>query len=144
MGNFFTPAGVYVVDGHVYNVYAGRDARPTRSSTVTPKAFLGEFEQMVLLAILQQGDRAFALQVRREIERSADRKVSRGAFYTTLERLERKGLVTWVEIVPDDTARSGPLRRFSVTAAGLEALRGSWQAVRNLARGLDDVLEEAR
>jgi len=111
---------------------------------LSPKSFLGEFEQMVLLAILQQRDRAFALEVRREIERSADRKVSRGAFYTTLERLERKGLVTWAEMVPDGGVRSGPLRRFSVTAAGMEALRGTWQAVRNLARGLDDVLEEAR
>jgi PadR family transcriptional regulator PadR len=111
---------------------------------LAPKSFLGEFEQMVLLAILQQRDRAFALQVRREIERSADRRVSRGAFYTTLERLERKGLVTWAEIVPEDASRSGPLRRFSVTAAGMEALRGSWQAVRKLARGLDDILEEAR
>ena len=53
------------------------------------KGFLGEFEQMVLLAILQQGEQAFGLEVRREIERSANRKVSRGAFYTTLDRMEK-------------------------------------------------------
>jgi PadR family transcriptional regulator PadR len=76
---------------------------------------LGEFEQMVLLAILQQGDQAFALEVRREIESSADRKVSRSAFYTTLERLEQKGMVTWREATPDDSRRSAPLRRFEVT-----------------------------
>ncbi len=111
---------------------------------MTRRSFLGEFEQMVMLAILQQGDRAFALEVRREIERSADRSVSRGAFYTTLERLERKGMVTWAEEVPRDEARSGPLRRFAVTDSGRRALRDSWNAVRTLARGLDDVLEEAQ
>lgn len=111
---------------------------------MSPKVFLGEFEQMVLLAILQQRDQAFALEVRREIEASADRSVSRGAFYTTLERLERKGLVAWVEESPDDARRSGPLRLFSVTPAGLEALRESRRALAALSRGLDAMFEEAR
>ncbi len=52
-----------------------------------PKSFLGEFEQMVLLAILQEGGNAYGLEVRKELERSAEREVSRGAFYTTLDRL---------------------------------------------------------
>jgi len=108
---------------------------------VSPKSYLGEFEQMVLLAVLQQGERAFALEVRREIERSADRSVSRGAFYTTLERMERKGLVAWSEEVTDDPRRGAPLRRFFVTPAGLEALRSSRKALRVLSRGLDGVLE---
>lgn len=109
---------------------------------MSPKSFLGEFEQMVLLAILQQGDRAFALEVRREIERSADRTVSRGAFYTTLERLERKSFVSWTEEEAGETRRSGPLRCFSVTAEGLSALRESRQAFSALSRGLDGVLGE--
>ena len=108
---------------------------------MSPKTYLGEFEQMVLLAILQQGDRAFALEVRREIERSADRTVSRGAFYTTLERMERKGFVTWSEEAPDDVRRGAPLRRFRVTTLGLDALRDSRQAVQALSRGLDGLLE---
>ena len=107
------------------------------------KSFLGEFEQMVLLGVLQQAENAFALEVRREIEGSTGRPVSRGAFYTTLDRLERKGLVTWEEETPDDARRSAPLRRFRVTPAGLEALRESRRAVRELSRGLDDLLEEA-
>ena len=78
---------VYIVYRVVYIVYEVEEA------AVSPKSFLGEFEQMVLLAILQQEKKAFALEVRREIERSARRSVSRGAFYTTLERLERKALV---------------------------------------------------
>lgn len=105
--------------------------------------FLGEFEQMVLLAILQQGDRAFGLEVRREIERGAGRTVSRSAFYTTLERLEQKQLVEWEEATPDDSRRTAPLRRFSVTADGLDALRVAGRAWRTLWRGLEDLLEDA-
>lgn len=111
---------------------------------MSPKSFLGEFEQMVLLAILQQGDRAFALEVRREIERSARRPVSRGAFYTTLERLERKGYVRWTEEVADEARRKGPLRRFALTAEGLSALQESRRAFRVLSRGLEDLLGEVR
>lgn len=109
---------------------------------MTTQRFLGEFEQMVLLGILQEGDRAFALEVRREIERSAGREVSRGAFYTTLDRLEKKGYVGWTEEDPGEPGR-GPVRRFSVTAEGLKALRTSRAAFRRLARGLDGLLEEA-
>ena len=110
---------------------------------VSPKSFLGEFEQMVLLAVLQEGQNAFALEVRREIERSAGRTVSRGAFYTTLDRLERKGMVSWAEESPGDGRRSGPLRLFSVTDEGLAALRESRKALSELSRGLDDLLGHA-
>lgn len=111
---------------------------------MSPNSFLGEFEQMVLLAVLQQGEQAFALEVRREIERSAHRTVSRGAFYTTLDRLERKGLVEWTEAESDDPRRTGPLRRFAVTGEGLEALRVSRRAFDELSRGLDELLGEVR
>ncbi len=110
---------------------------------MSPSSYLGEFEQMVLLAILQMGDRAFALEVRREIERSADRSVSRGAFYTTLDRLERKGMVEWTEEVPEDPRTSASLRKFTVTPEGLEALRESRAALERLWRGLDGLLEQA-
>lgn len=110
---------------------------------MSPKTFLGEFEQMVLLGILQQRERAFALEVRREIERSARRRVSRGAFYTTLDRLSRKGFVRWSEENADAGPRAGTLRRFQVTRDGLEALRESRRAFDALSRGLDDVLGEA-
>lgn len=106
-------------------------------------SFLGEFEQMVLLAILQQGEEAFALEVRREIERSAQRPVSRGAFYTTLDRLEQKGFLEWSEETPNDPRRNVPLRRFSVTPKGVEALRASWKALDTLSRGLNELLRRA-
>ncbi len=105
---------------------------------MSPNAFLGEFEQMVLLAILQQSKAPYALEVRREIEASAGRTVSRGAFYTTLDRLERKGMLEWREDpTPPEGRRTGPLRRFSVTPAGRRALAQTRAALETLWRGLD-------
>jgi len=104
---------------------------------------LGEFEQLVLLAILQRGETAFGLEVRAEIEESAGRRVSRGAFYTTLDRLEKKGYLEWEEATPLDRDRTAPLRRFSVTPVGLAALRASRRALQALWRGLDEILEES-
>lgn len=109
---------------------------------MAPKAFLGEFEQMVLLAILQKGSQAFGLEVRRELEHCTGRTVSRGAFYTTLDRLEAKGYLTW-ESKPVGGYRGGPQRHFTVSEAGLKALRTSRSALFKLWRGLDKILEES-
>jgi DNA-binding PadR family transcriptional regulator len=107
------------------------------------KGFLGEFEQMILLAVLQQGDSAFGLEVRREIERSANRKVSRSGFYTTVDRLVKKGYLEWTKGAPQDPKRTATVRKFSVTPAGMNALRTSQRALKALTRGLDHLLEEA-
>jgi DNA-binding PadR family transcriptional regulator len=105
------------------------------------KAFLGEFEQRVLLAILRSGDQAFALEVRREIERTSAQTVSRGAFYTTLDRLEQKGLVAW-SAQKGGPARDGmPQRRFRVTAAGLRELKAARKTLLALWEGLEWKLE---
>jgi len=100
----------------------------------------GEFEQMVLLAILQLGDGAYAVPIRHEIEERARRQVSRGALYTALERLEGKGLLT--SRMGEPTAeRGGRSKRFyKVTARGLRAVRNSRDAMVRLWRGLDSVL----
>jgi DNA-binding PadR family transcriptional regulator len=103
--------------------------------------YLGEFEQVVLLAVLKCGATAFGLDVRREIEASTGRSVSRGAFYTTLDRLEGKGFVEWKQ-APTVRGRGGlPQRRFRVTAAGVRELRVSRQALLTLWRGLEHVLK---
>ena len=108
-------------------------------------SYIGEFEQMVLLAMLQQGKTAYAIDVRKELERCAGRSVSRGALYRTFDRLEQKGYVEWDledgSPVPD---RGGhPMRLFRVTEAGLEALRASRSALLKLWHGLDTVLEKS-
>jgi DNA-binding PadR family transcriptional regulator len=106
-----------------------------------PKTFLGEFEQMVLLAILQRGRNANALEVRRELEASAHRTVSKGAFYTTLDRLEKKGFLSWASRVADHGRGGLPQRHFTVTPEGIAELRKSRDALTRLWRGLDQVLE---
>ena len=102
--------------------------------------FLGAFEQQVLLAVLRLDDDAYGMKVRREIEQQTGRRTSIGAVYATLQRLEEKRLVTSWE-ASGTTAREGrPRRFFKVEAAGVEALRRSIQAVKNLADGLEPVL----
>ena len=108
-----------------------------------PKTFLGEFEQMVLLAIAKLGADAYGPAISGELEESASRSVSRGALYTTLDRLRGKGLLDW-SVEPGDDSRSGlPKRRFSVTPDGVAALRTSRNALLNLWDGLEDVLGES-
>jgi PadR family transcriptional regulator, regulatory protein PadR len=101
---------------------------------------LGEFEHLVLLAVLQLGREAHAARVRERIELGAERKVTRGALYATLDRLTSKDFLEW-EVEESTSARGGiPRRRFQVTESGLEALRRSHAAVRTLSRGLESVL----
>lgn len=103
-------------------------------------ASLGDFEQLVLLATLQLGPDARAADLRARIEEAAERKVSRGALYATLDRLEAKDLLAW-EVEESAPERGGlPRRRFRVTAAGVAALRRSQRAVARLSEGLDGVL----
>jgi DNA-binding PadR family transcriptional regulator len=106
-------------------------------------SYIGEFEQMVLLAVLQQGDEAYAIDVRKELDRSAGRSVSRGALYRTFDRLEAKGYIEWeLEDGNPIPERGGhPMRKFRVTEAGVEALRISRSALVKLWRGLDAVLD---
>ena len=102
---------------------------------------LGEFEQMVLLAILQRGSQANGYEVRQELESSAGRTVSKGGFYTTLDRLEGKGYLRWETRIPAEGPSSLPQRHFTVTPKGLEELRRSRAALMKLWRGLDGVME---
>jgi len=99
-----------------------------------PISYIGEFEQMVLLAILQGDDGAYAIDVRGELERCAHRAVSRGALYRTFDRLRLKGYLEWdVEETEPEGKRGGyPMRRFRVTGPGIEALRVSRSALLKL------------
>ena len=111
---------------------------------MTDKQFLGEFEQMVLLAILRLGEDAYAVPIRDEIEQRARRSVARGALYTTLERLEAKEFLS--SRMSDPTPeRGGRSRRyFEVTGVGVQSLRHSHAALHNLTEGLESVLGDTR
>ena len=103
---------------------------------------LGEFEQLVLLAILQHRDDGYAIGIRRDIERVTERAVSRGALYRTLDRLGNKGLVVWELEDAGERRGNNPRKRFSVTRPGLEALRRSRSVVSQLSAGLEELLEQ--
>src|ERR1700722_2562935 len=94
-------------------------------STMSKGDHLGEFEQLVLLAILRLGTNAYGMPIRREIEERADRTASIGALYMTLERLEAKGFLR-SQLGEATSERGGRAKRFfELTGAGSEALRSS-------------------
>jgi DNA-binding PadR family transcriptional regulator len=107
------------------------------------RTFLGEFEQRVLLAILRCDRQASPLEIRKEIARASGHEPSRGAFYTTLDRLEAKKLVRWTTEKGDAHREGLPQRKFAVTPDGVKALRASRKALLALWRGLEDVLAES-
>ena len=99
--------------------------------------FLGEFEQLVLVACVHLGEGAHGVSIVDEIERRTGRQAAHAAVYVTLRRLERKGLLeTWKG---EPTAeRGGKARRHvKVTKAGSLALRQSRRAFEQMWRGLD-------
>jgi len=107
-----------------------------------PAPSLGEFEQLVLLAILQLEEKGFALAILRELDRRAGRRVSRGALYKTLERLEDKKLVEW-QVEEATPGRGGhPRRRFTVTRDGVAALQRARDALFRFWKGLEQILGE--
>jgi DNA-binding PadR family transcriptional regulator len=104
---------------------------------------LGEFEQLVMFAVLRLDDDAYGASVREELQDRAARDVSPGAIFTTLERLEARGLVTskYGEPTPE---RGGRRKRFyRLTAEGRRALARSFDTVKRMARGLEPKLERS-
>lgn len=98
---------------------------------------LGEFEQLVLLAIVHLGDEAYGVPIVDEIERRTGRSVARAAVYVTLRRLEEKGFVSsWLgDPTPE---RGGKGRRYvKLEAAGVRALADARNAAESMWRGLD-------
>ena len=102
---------------------------------------LGEFEQLVLLALVRLGTEAYGVSIRDEIEQRARRDVALGAVYTTLLRLEDKGFAA--SRLGESTPERGGRRKkfYRPTAAGQRALRASLDALRGMTRGLTPGLE---
>lgn len=97
---------------------------------------LGEFEQIVLLAILRLADGAYGVTIGREIAQCTGRAIAPGAMYTTLERLERKKLVrSWLgEATPQRGGRAK--RYFAVTRGGVAAVAAAQRAYKSLLQGV--------
>ena len=103
--------------------------------------YLGEFEQIVLLAILRLKADAYAIPIREEIESRTGRSVARGALYTALDRLQVKHCLKsrMSDPLPE---RGGRARRYyTVTPAGVSALRASRAALLALWKGVESQLE---
>lgn len=116
------------------------DANNVGTMPATP-APLGEFEVLVLLAVLHLGPDAYPPAIRRAIEQRARRAVARGAVYVTLDRLEAKRLLV------SDTAPAGagtrPRHRYEVSPKGLRAVRRALAAVAGMRAGLEPLLGES-
>jgi len=105
-----------------------------------PDVYLGELEQIVLLAVLRLGDEAYAVPILEQIEAQTGRTLARGAIYTALERLETKGCLRsrLGDPLPE---RGGRARRyFTVTPAAVRALKQSRLALMRLWNGLESIL----
>ena len=97
---------------------------------------LGEFEYLTLTAATRLGEHAYGAAIRKEIEHATVHRCSIGALYTTLDRLEAKGLIkTWMG---DATPQRGgrPKRMVRVTASGVRAASAFYAAVRRISEGV--------
>ena len=105
---------------------------------------LGEFEQMVLIAILQLSGDVYGVPIVDEIHRRTGRKVADAAVYVALRRLEQRGFIaSWMS--EPTTERGGKARRcVKVSPTGLRALRASRQAMDQMWKGLDASLRGNR
>jgi len=99
---------------------------------------LGEFEQMVLLAVLcaEREHEAYGITVYDELTARTKRRVARGAVYMTLDRLEKKGLLSSYQTDPTPERGGRAKRCYRVTKPAMAALRESRRALLNLWEGL--------
>ena len=105
------------------------------------RTHLGEFEQLLLMALFQAQDEAYGVQIRAVIEERTGRSVSPGAIYTALDRLERRKLVS--SRLGDPTAQRGGKRKryYRIEPAGATLLRQSQRALARMAHGAGPELE---
>lgn len=105
---------------------------------------LGDFEQLILLAILRLPDEAYGLRIQEEIEERAHRTASLGMVYTALERLEQKKFVSsWSGGATSE--RGGRSKRFfKIEAAGMRALQKTLAATKRMAAGVEALVGDSR
>jgi PadR family transcriptional regulator PadR len=94
---------------------------------------IGVLEEQILVAVIRTGADAYGMEVRREIERVTGREMAIGAVYSTLDRLEAKGLLKSARVMVDDQSR----RRFELTRIGAHALNETRAMRERLWRGVD-------
>src|SRR4051812_6494379 len=102
---------------------------------------IGGLEQLVLIALVRLGDDAYGVAVHEDITKRTGRSMTYATVYTTLSRLEQKGLVRMR--TGDPTPERGGRRKnfYLINAAGRRALQESMRALRTMTRGLGAHLE---
>ena len=108
--------------------------------TYGAREHLGEFEHIVLLAVLRLGDDAYGVPIRLEIERRTGRSLTVGALYRTLDRLEAKGYVTSSFGDPSPERGGRSRRYFRMRPLGLRTLRASRDALAAMWEGLEPLV----
>ena len=98
---------------------------------------LGELEQLILIALLRLGEDSYGVTVRDEITRRTGRAMSFGTVYSTLARLEDKGLVSTRLGEPTPERGGRGKKHFVISSAGRKAVDASLRALRTMTRGLD-------
>ena len=103
---------------------------------------MGNFELMLLLALLRLGDDAYGVTIAQELEQQTNHEVVVASVYATLERLRERGLVT--SRLGDSTPERGgrAKRYFRITAAGIREVRDARQSLMNLWKGLPELTGE--
>jgi PadR family transcriptional regulator, regulatory protein PadR len=103
------------------------------------QGYLGEFELMVLLALMRLGEDAYGVPIAREIEQRTKREVALGSVYASLERLEEKGLVS-SKLGDPTKERGGRAKRyFELTGQGLKEVRNTQRTLVSLWKGLPEL-----
>jgi DNA-binding PadR family transcriptional regulator len=106
-----------------------------------PEMVLGEFEQLILLALVRLGPEAYGVSICEDVVDRTGREVSLGAVYKTLERLEDKGLVASRMGLPTPERGGRRKKHYRMLAAGQRALKQSIGALRRMTDGLEAELE---
>ena len=117
-------------------------ARHERRAAMGARSNLGEFEQLVMLAVLQLEEGAYGPAISKRLEGALGRSISRGALYSSLARLEQKEFLAWSVEAASSSRGGNRNRMFEVTAQGLETLRQARAAVDALSKGLESKLEK--
>ena len=101
--------------------------------------YLGEFEQLILLALARLGEDAYGVTIRQQLMDRANRRASFGAIYSTVRRLEAKGLVRSFKGEPE-AVRGGRAKKYiELTKRGRAALKSSHAAIIRMADGVIDL-----
>lgn len=98
--------------------------------------YLGEFEHLVMLALLRLKNEAYGMRVRREIQSRTDRSVTIGSVYATLDRLERKGYVVSSVRSASHPKKGRARKYFHLTPEGAEALLQKQETIQRMTEGM--------